>query len=431
MILPTRDGDVQAVARPANPHGPWQTLPTWSLSGPQVTPEAALSLTSVYGAVTLIAQACGTMPLQVLDESKTGPERIVRSSRLSLMLNVEPNRDMTAIDLWTFVFASLCLRGNAYCAKLRDAQGYVNELYPIPPANVTVWRADDGRKLFRIRMLDGSRWVERDYDERSIWHVKAMSIDDPLVGVSPITMLRHRIGAQIAQSEHQARAYKNGLQLRGVLSTPATTLNPDSVKMMKAQWKAALDPSGDDIAFLHSGMSFQTVTMSLADAQFIQTMKWGHTETAIAFQLPPSRLAGDTGDSSRYANMAQDDLFVYKQAYLPRLEMVEAALKRDRDLFGPQSSWSAQFNPDKQLRADPRERWEIHRIRREIGAASTNDVRRDEDQPEIGAEGDDYTPLKSGGGNARKPEQRSSAPPYSDSDSASTEASSPPKKPGT
>jgi HK97 family phage portal protein len=394
VIIPTRDGDVYAVARPRTTNGPYNTLPTSSFSNQTVTPEGAMALSSVYGAVTIIAHACGTMPLQVVDPKAVGAAQYVHDGGLARMLGVAPNRDMTSIDVWTFVFASLCLRGNAFLAKLRDRSGNVNELYPIPAANVTIWRAPNGAKLFRVRTLDGTRWIEQDFTEDAILHIKGLSIDDPLVGVSPITMLRHRMGVQLSQSEHQARVYRAGLALRGVLSTPQSTLNPTSVASMKDQWKEATGPDGDAIAVLHSGMQFQAVTMSLEDAQFVQTMKWGHTEAALAFQLPPSRLAGDSGDSSRYANMAQDDLFMFKQALMPRIEMAEGALLRDKDLFGIGSRWRPRFDPDKQLRADPRERWEIHKIRREIGAASTNVILADEEQPTIGAAGDDFTPLR-------------------------------------
>lgn len=394
-IIPTRDGDVFAVARPRTTAGPYGTLPTSSFSNQTVTPEGAMALSSVYGAVTIIAHACGTMPLQVVDPKAEGRDRYVLDGALSRMLGIAPNRDMTAIDVWAYVFASLCLRGNAFLGKLRDRFGNVTELYPIPASHVTIWRGPNGSKLFRVRMLDGTKWVENDFTESAILHIKGLSIDDPLVGVSPITMLRHRMGVQLAQSEHQARVYRAGLALRGVLSTPQSTLTAPAVANMKDQWKEATGPDGDAIAVLHSGMQFQAVTMSLEDAQFVQTMKWGHTEAALAFQMPPSRLSGDAGDSNRYANMAQDDLYMFKQALMPRIEMTEAALLRDRDLFGPESRYRPRFNPEAQLRADPRERWEIHRIRREIGAASANTILADEEQPGIGAQGDDFTPLKS------------------------------------
>lgn len=394
MILPTRDGDVLSVARPRATAGPMYSMPTSSFSNQTVTPEGAMALASVYGAVTIIAHACGTMPLEVIDPRAKGSDQFLASGRLARMLGVSPNREATAVDLWCYVFASLCLRGNAYLAKLRDRNGLVNELYPIPAANVVVWRAPDGRKLFRVRMLDGQQWVERDFTSDAILHIKGLSIDDPLVGVSPITMLRHRIGVQLAQSEHQGRVYRSGLQLKGILSTPQSTLSVDAVQKMKTQWTEATGPDGDAIAVLHSGIQFQAVTMSLEDAQFVQSMKWGHTEAALAFQMPPSRLAGDTGDSSRYANMAQDDMFMFKQTLMPRVEMAEAALLNDSDLFGPATRYVPRFNPEKQLRADPRERWEIHRIKREIGTASTNTILAEEEQPGIGPAGDDFTPLR-------------------------------------
>jgi HK97 family phage portal protein len=404
VIIPTRDGDrsITIAARPADTFGAWKSGPTWSHSGQTVTPEGAMALTAVYGGVMLIAQTCGTMQLEVIDESKPVGDRLVRNARIATILGHTPNRDMSAVSVWMMIFVHLLLRGNGYLAKLRDASGYVNELIPLLPTDVTPWRAPDGRKLFRVRLLSGSEWFEYDFTEDAILHIPGPSLDDPLVGVSPFTLVRHRIGAHLAQSEYQGRSYRDGLLIKGVLSTPQNTITPETAQRMQERWAAAyggMDGAGK-VPVLHSGITFQPVSLSPEDAQFIQTMKWGHTEVATILQLPASRLNGDTGNSNRYANMAQDDLFAHKSAMLPRLEMVEAALRRDPDLFGPGARWTPRFNADAALRADVLTRRQTQRIERELGMRSINEQRADEGWSNIGPEGDDYTPLKNSTTNA-------------------------------
>lgn len=399
MILPTKQGDIKAIAHRADVYGPYKSSPTWSHSEQTVTPEGAMALTAVYGGVMLLAQTLGTMPLQVLDSRKTVGDRLVSAARIASILGTKPNRDMVSPVLWTMMFTHLLLRGNGYLAKLRGEDGYVNELLPLLPQDVTPWRAENGQKLFRVRLLSGNEWYERDFTDEAILHIQGPSLDDPLVGCSPFTIARHRIGTHLAQSEYQATAYASGLLIKGVLSTPNSNITPDVANQMQNRWQDAyggLRGSGR-VPVLHSGITFSPVSLTPEDAQFIQTMKWGHTEIATLLQIPASRLNGDTGSGMRYANMTQDDLYMFKSAQLPRLVYVESALAADADLFGPGAYWYPKFNADAQLRADVETRWRVHRLQREIGATSVNEIRDDEGWSRIGPEGDDYTPLNNVG----------------------------------
>jgi len=405
VIIETTRGVIAAAAKPPDAYGPYYGLSTDSLSGQTVTPEGALSLSAVYGAVSMVANTCGTMPLEVIDTTAESGRKVVQGGQLAPLLRYAPNADMSGVDLWTFVFACLLMRGNAYLAKIKDASGRVVELYPMLPGDVTPWRGPNGQKLFRVRVYRGTTALEGDFDENAILHIKGPSLTDPLVGASPIEMVRNAIGTQLAQTEYQARAYKDGMLIKGVLSTPEKHLNPDAVTRVKSDWRSTYGGVGNshDIAVLHAGITFQQVALSPEDAQFIQTMKWGHTQIATIFQIPASRMNGDAGSSLTYANQGQDDLYYVKQACMPRVAMVEASINRDKDLFGASSAWVPKFNMRAALRADEKTRFEIYRTARDIGAISANEIRAAEDQPSIGPVGDDFAPLKSSNGASSAP----------------------------
>jgi HK97 family phage portal protein len=342
------------------------------------------------------------MPLEVIDNLEVMGSRVVRGGQVAPMLQHAPNSEMTGPDVWMMVFSHLMLRGNAYLAKLRDASGRVVELIPMNPENVHPYRDANGRKAFRVRTYEGLTFIDQDFYDSEILHIKGRSISNALVGESAITHARNTVGTQLAQTEYQARAYQDGMLIKGVLSTPERNLNPDAVTRVKDQWKSTYQGVGSshDIAVLHSGITFQPVSMSPEDAQFIQTMKWGHTQVATLFKIPASRLNGDSGAGMRYANMTQDDEFFDKQACLPLRLMVEASLNRDTDLFGIHSPWVPKFNTDIALRADIQTRFAIYETGRGMGVLSANDVREAEDLSGIGPEGDTYGPLKVSGNGA-------------------------------
>ena len=407
MILHTTAGSISVAARPVNHHGAWSSLPTDSLSGQGVTPASALALAAVFGAVSLIADANGIMPLEIIDQRAATGRRVVEAGWLPAMLQHEPNDDMSGVDVWTFVNACLLLRGNAYLAKIRNADGTL-QLYPMLPDTVTPFRGVGGRKTFRVRVFEGETYVDADYTADAILHIKGRSLTDPLVGSSPISCARHALGTQLAQQEYQARAYSDGMLIKGVLSTPSPNLTPEAAERIKLQWRSAYGGLGNshDVAVLHSGTTFQGVSMSPEDAQFIQTMKWGHTQIATLYKIPASRLNGDSGSSMRYANVAQDDLYMDKQACLPLRRQIEAALNRDLDMFGARSAWVPKFNPAVALQADLETRTRVADMRLRNGSISVNEYRTLEDEPTIGAQGDVYAasaPVASNGGGTGGP----------------------------
>lgn len=394
MIIETKRGELVRVAKPRDPWGAVTSLDIRTYSGQNVTPESALGHVAVMGAVSLVSDYNGAMPLETIDTRAKSGHKLVEGGWLAPMLRHAPNEDQSGPDLWVMVNAHLMLRGNAYLAKIRDEQGVIRELYPIHPSCVNPYRDAEGRKLFRVKISTGIDYTEADYTSDAILHIKGKSINDPLVGESVIAHCRNTLGTHAAQVEYQARAYQDGMLIKGVLSTPERNLNPEAVERVKAQWRSTYGGIGNshDIAVLHSGIQFQQVSLSPEDAQFIQTMRWSHTQVATMFKIPASRLNGE-GASETYANQGQDDLFFDKQACLPLRVMIEASLNRDPDLFGATSPWVPRFNSDMALRADIETRYKVYQIARQIGVASQNDILRAEERPEIGPEGDDYTPL--------------------------------------
>lgn len=366
MILGTPGGDkpLSQIARPENPYSAFSSLSRDSFTGRDVTPEGSLALTAVFGAVSLIANTAGTLPLEIIEEAN-GSRRVIRDHPLARLLRYQPNEDMSASVLWTLVFNHLLLRGNAYLAKLTDKSGRVSELVPLNPQFVNPFRGEGGQKLFYVNSWDGQESSRVVLDTSQVIHIMGPSFDNGVRGASPIAVARNRMGVQLAQSEYQARFYQQGYQLKGVLSTENASLTKEAADRIKQQWRGAYSglDNAHDIAILHSGVKFQPVSITPEDAQFIETMKYGATEVATLFNLPASRLNAE-GASLTYANSAQDDLHFMKGAVLPRLCFVEDALNIDKTLFGggKGSYWYPKFNVEGALRADLKTRFEAYDI---------------------------------------------------------------------
>lgn len=382
MLLKTPNGDksIKVAARPYDPWSAYSSLATDTFTGRDVLPEDSLAIAAVYGAVTLISESCGTLPLETIDQS-AGKNVVVENAAVARMLRHQPNADMPAVVYWPLVYAHMLLRGNHYSAKLRGADGFVNELYPLLPDSVKPFRDEQGRKLFRVTIYDGNGFEEMILGPEHVLHFMGPSFDNGLTGASPMGLMRNRLGVALAQSEYQARFYANGAMMDGVLSTPGD-LSPDAAERIKAQWRAkhtGLANRGD-IAVLHSGAQYQELSMSPEDQQLIQSMKWGSTEIATAFNLPASSLNAE-GSSMTYSNVEQDKLLEATRAFVPRIRRVEGALNADRELFGVQSVWIPRVNTRALLRGDTKTRFEAYETGMRAGWLHSDEVREWEDLP--------------------------------------------------
>lgn len=374
MILPTPTGDqtVAMAGKPPNPYTQYVSLASDTFTGRNVTPESALALPAVYGAVSLISNMIGTMPLETVVVTKGRPS-VVKRGRLATLLRYAPNDDMPASIVWSLVSAHLCLRGNSYLAKLRDASGYVNELYPIDPDSVHPFRDYDGVKKFRVRLYSGNTFVDKVFGKSEILHVMGPSFNTGLLGASPIAVMRNALGIQLAREEYTARFYQQGAAIKGVISIPEK-ITPETAQLIRMQYQsrqAGMENSHTPLV-IDAGGQFTTASINPQDQQLIEQMKWGPVEIATAFNLPAARLNADQ-QNMNYSNVGQDDLMMHKQAIRPRAVFIEEALNLDIDLFGATSSWVPMFNFDSALRVDPLTRVNIavQRLRNRMSTPNT------------------------------------------------------------
>ena len=148
-----------------------------SSSGAIVTPERALGIDAVWSCVRLLSDSIGALPLKSYRKVTGGREDFENP-----LLQLWPNPEMTAMDLWSLVTVHLNVYGNAYLGKVFDG-ARVSELWPIHPEAVIVRRVN-GQKTYQIRDRAGSPSTDV-FTARDVIHVKGMSLDG-LMGLSPI-----------------------------------------------------------------------------------------------------------------------------------------------------------------------------------------------------------------------------------------------------
>lgn len=355
-------------------------------AGKSVDEVSAMQASAVFGCVRGIAETCAMLPCKVFERDRKG-NAIEVDHPLAEILTSSPNGDMDDVEFKEAKFSNIALQGNGYSFVERRGDGNVSSLYPIVANNVDPrWNRDRNEIEFRIN--DRGRWdtVPRE----KIWHVKGFS-SNGLVGYNPVACMRQAIGLTLATEEFGSRFFGQGATTSAVVTTPGF-LTPEQRALAKKSLGDRYEGLGNAHKFmlLEGGMTLQTVTMPLEDAQFLLLRGFQVDEICRIFRYPPHMVA--KMDRATFANIEQQaiEFAVYTlQPYLVRLERSAA-----RWLFkaGDRKRFFVRFNLEALLRGDSETRARFYSSMLQNGVYNRNEVRALENRNRVDGQGmDDYT----------------------------------------
>jgi len=251
-----------------------------------------LEVSTVYGCTRFLSDAVASMPISASEGSQ---EEDVESVETPLWLS-KPNPTMTKFDWINQSMNSLLFSGNAYTLVIRDKTGAIQEIWPLDPSNVQVHIAN-GVKTLEVNAGSGGNHM---LGPAEFLHIPGMMMPGDVVGVSPISMASRAI-TNAGQAQESSTAFiENGATPSGVISYK-TERSSEAVKKDLATWNKRHGGSGNQgrIAILTGDASFNTVSVSAKDSQFLESRKFQVAEITRFFGLP-SHVVGDTDGVSHW-----------------------------------------------------------------------------------------------------------------------------------
>jgi HK97 family phage portal protein len=317
-----------------------------SASGIVVNPQTALQAGAVYSCVQVLAQSVAMLPLNLYKKDSAGNKVLANTHPIYSLLHDQPNDFQTSVEFWEMMIAGLCLRGNAYAYINRSKTGRVIEMLPLHPDMVRVEMGNGFKLQYQVTMPDGTFQY---FGPGDLLHIRGLTLNGWL-GISPIAYARESIGLALATEKFGGQLFRNGAKMGGVLQHPGH-LGEESYKRLKASFDESL--SGDNAhktAILEEGMTFEKITMTADDSQFLETRKYQRSEIAAIFRVPP-HMIGDL-ERATFSNIEQQSLEFVNFTLMPWLTRIEKAIKRD--LLTPQErgQYTAKFNVANLLRGD-------------------------------------------------------------------------------
>ncbi len=272
------------------------------LRSSSVNEKSAQSVSAVYACVQAISETTASLPLILFKRKGEDRERATNHSLYQVLHDVA-NPEQTALEAREYLQACVLLRGNAFARIVRGQAGQVIELWPMSPDRVTVLRAS-GKMAYDY--ADGNGSIRR-LLAHEVLHLRHRLGDDGVLGVSPIATARGVVELAMAESQHGVDTFRNGAKLLGVLKFPSM-LKVEQREAIKQSWNSQYSGGGNSgrTAILEGGVDFQSVSMSLEDAEWIASRQFSVEEVARLFRVPPT-VIGDLrhGNYSNSVEMAR------------------------------------------------------------------------------------------------------------------------------
>lgn len=355
--------------------------PSWNhplMRGGSVTPGRAESLSTVYACVSAISETIASLPLILYRRTPDDGRERAPDHPLYRVLHDQPNELQTALEFREQMQATTLLRGNAHAEIKRNNSGQVTALIPLMPDRVTTLQLDNGRLAYEVTDTKGK--VRRLLQEE-VFHLRHRS-DNGLVGVAPITASRETIQLALSERDHGNATYANGTHLSGILKFK-NSMSGEKLEEIRRQWnkKNAGESNTGRIGIVSGEVDYTPISMSMEDAQWIESRQFSVEEIARLFRVPPT-IIGDLRHGN-YSNSVEMNRVFVVHTLRRHMTMWEQAISSSLLTPAGRQLYFAEHSVEGLLRGDSSNRAEFYSKGIADGWLLIDEVRKYENLPKL------------------------------------------------
>lgn len=362
----------------------WAGFGAWT--GERISEETALDTAAVFCAARVIAEGVAQMPLRILEEIDSADDiprqRVARQHWSHKLLTRRPNSWQTPYEFTEGMTFNAALGPGALAIKVMVGNE-VRELLPVPLHAWTVEQDPDYGLIFRVHYADKTHG---DFTEDQVLFLRGPSLDG-FRALPAVRQARHAIGLSRAMEEQQSKLAANGGKPSGVLSFD-NPLKPETQEKLRTTWQSKFGPGGaGGIAIVDGGAKFQSMSMSMVDAQFLESRRFQIEEIARVFRVQPLMLM-QADKAATFASAEQMFRMHVVHTLAPWLRRFEHVIARD--LLSASPRLRADFDERALLRGDHADQAEYYT--KALGAGgqpgwmTPNEVRRERDMNPVNEE---------------------------------------------
>ncbi|APE19161.1 phage portal protein [Mycobacterium sp. WY10] len=267
-----------------------------SLTGVHVSEHNMLGVAAVWRCVQIIAGGISTLPLRAIREQDGITQRV--PSWLDA-----PAGGLTRFELIQTATAHLLLWGNAYLAHIYGGAGQLMGVSPIHPSAVGIDVDSQGRKSYRVSLLNGTTEM---FNDDTLTHVKGLSTDG-IRGLSPLHLARNgAFGTALAADSSAANFHGQGPSVSAIASL-ADDISADDARDLIVDLERGLTgpANAGRIGFINRNLQIHPFIISNEDSQWLQSRAFQKAEIATWFGVPDSLVGLSEKQSSWGTGIAE------------------------------------------------------------------------------------------------------------------------------
>ena len=358
------------------------------VDGTETSETFARKLSAVDRCIELLSDSMAKLPAYCVDRNTR--ERVTLP--VLEKLNGRPNEAMTPSIRKKLLETSRLVYGNGYDWVVRDPRtAAIQELIPIPGNLVHPWHTMSGEIYYTVtNPYSGEPFTLSNAD---VCHYKGATRNG-LEGVSVLQRASEVISSSRARQQHDLSYYENGGQPSGVLKTDADLSgvvddpkNPGQLigrkDLLRREWERihAGPKNSHRLAILDYGLTYQSISTTNRDAQFIESQEVAIRDIARYFGVPLYKLQEG---KQAYGSNEQNAIEYVVGTLHPIVTQYEEEQTYKLLFFSEQKrGLELRMNMMVELRGDNSARSAWYKTMREIGVFSINDVLRLEDMPDV------------------------------------------------
>ncbi len=329
--------------------------------------DKALTLTSVWCAIRLLAESVSSLPISVYTKQKNGDKLEDTKSPIYNLVKFKPNYYQNKITFFEFIMLSICTEGNAYVKIERNNSGTPVQLICLDPEIVKVF-VNENQLYYQTEsgVLDSS----------DILHFKTIT-DDGFTGISPIDQCAKALNWSESLEQFGSTFFSNGAKPSSILQTDRA-LSDTALQRLKTSFNnnyGKLKNSNSTIV-LEEGLTFKPISISPEQAQFLSSRQFSIEEVARIFNVPPHMLKDLSKSSFNNIEMQSQEFVTY--TLMPYINRIEAEMNLKLFRTNEIGKTFVEFNVNGLLRGDVKSRTEAYKTAITNGYMSINEVRQKE-----------------------------------------------------
>lgn len=278
--------------------------PNWA--DEPVNLDTAQSLSAVYACRRIICETYASLPFQLMQRPKPG-EIVFRRDLPIWDIMEHGNDERSDFSIRETMTSHLLFYGNAYAEITRrsGSNRTALDIEVLLPWQVQATRERDGQRRLKYVVHDTGR-SDRTFfvnpgEPQDILHVRGAGFDG-LIGYSILEIARQSLGTCLGMEKNLGRFWANGGRAPYYLKRPKPFPDDASYEEFRSKWKAAYSEP-HNVPILEGDLTYESIGLSLEDAQLLETRKFSVSEICRWFGVSPS-LVYDLSKAN-YASLEQ------------------------------------------------------------------------------------------------------------------------------